>query len=48
MIAAVLFCAAIGLGLGALLGAPLPGAIVGLGVGFAAGALLVRAQFGDS
>ncbi|MDO8213091.1 hypothetical protein [Conexibacter sp. CPCC 206217] len=47
LIAAVLFCAGVGLGLGALVGAPIPLLIVGLGVGFAAGIALVRAHFGD-
>lgn len=47
LIAAVLFCAGVGLGIGALVGAPIPLLIVGLGVGFAAGIALVRAHFGD-
>ena len=47
LIAAVLFCAGVGLGLGALVGAPVALLIVGLGVGFAAGIALVRAHFGD-
>lgn len=47
MIAATLLCAAVGLGLGALVGAPVPLLIVGLGVGFVVGIALVRAHFGD-
>jgi hypothetical protein len=47
MIAATLLCAAIGLGVGVLVGAPVPLSIVGLGAGFAAGIALVRAHFGD-
>jgi hypothetical protein len=47
MLAATLLCAGIGLGVGALVGAPVPLLIIGLGVGFAAGIALVRAHFGD-
>lgn len=47
LLGAILFCAAVGLGAGALVGAPVPLLIVGLGVGFAAGIALVRAHFGD-
>jgi len=47
LIAAILLCAGIGLGAGALVGAPVPLLLVGLGVGFAAGIALVRAHFRD-
>ena len=47
LLAAILLCAAAGLGVGALVGAPVLLLIVGLGVGFAVGIALVRAHFGD-
>jgi hypothetical protein len=47
LIAAILLCAGIGLGVGAIVGAPVPLLIVGLGAGFVAGIALVRAHFGD-
>jgi hypothetical protein len=47
LIAAVLLCAGVGLGVGALVGAPVPLLMVGLGVGFAAGIALVHKHFSD-
>lgn len=47
LIAAIVLCALIGYGLGALVGAPVPLLLVGLFVGPIVGVLLVRARFRD-
>lgn len=47
IISSILACAAVGFGLGALVGAPLPLAIAGVFVGFAAGIALVVRRFRD-
>jgi F0F1-type ATP synthase assembly protein I len=47
LIATTLLCAAIGLGLGALVGAPALLAIVGVFIGFALGFRLVYTRFKD-
>ena len=47
IVSSALFCAAIGLGLGALVGAVMPVAIVGVFVGFGLGFRLVFARFRD-
>jgi hypothetical protein len=47
LIGTVLFCAAIGLGIGALAGAPAPFAVAGAFVGFGAGFWLVYRRFRD-
>ena len=47
LIGTVLLCAAVGLGLGALAGLPVPGLFVGLFAGFPLGVLVVRTRFRD-
>ncbi len=47
LLGAVLACAGVGLGIGALLGAPVPLALVGLFAGFGVGFALVRVRFRD-
>lgn len=47
LVATLLLCAAIGFGLGALVGAPVPLGILGLFVGFAAGIAVVIERFRD-
>ncbi len=47
LVSTILLCAAIGLGLGALIGAPVALLLVGLFVGPVAGVLLVRSRFRD-
>ncbi len=47
LLGATLLCAAVGLGVGALAGAPAPLGIVGLFIGFAVGIRLVIARFRD-
>lgn len=47
LIATILLCAGIGLGLGALVGAPVPLLLVGLFVGPIVGVLVVRSRFRD-
>lgn len=47
LIAAIVLCALIGYGLGALVGAAVPLLLVGLFVGPIVGVLLVRARFRD-
>jgi hypothetical protein len=47
LLAAVLLCGAIGLGVGALVGAPAVLAIVGVFAGFGVGLRLVYARFKD-
>jgi hypothetical protein len=45
VVSTALLCAAVGLGIGALLGAAMPVAVVGLFVGFGLGFRLVYARF---
>ena len=47
LLAVVILCAALGGGLGALVGAPFPLTIAGLFIGFVAGFALVYARFRD-
>jgi hypothetical protein len=47
IVSSALFCAAIGLGLGALIGAAMPLAVVGVFIGFGLGFKLVYARFKD-
>lgn len=47
LIATILLCAAIGLGIGALVGAPVPLLLAGLFVGPVVGILVVRSRFRD-
>jgi F0F1-type ATP synthase assembly protein I len=47
LVATIVLCAAIGYGLGALVGAPVPLLLVGLFVGPIVGVLLVRSRFRD-
>jgi hypothetical protein len=47
LIATILLCAAIGLGLGALVGAPVPLLLAGLFVGPVLGVIVVRSRFRD-
>jgi hypothetical protein len=47
LVAAIVLCAAIGLGLGELVGAPAPLAIVGVFVGLGAGFAIVYQRFKD-
>ncbi len=47
LIATILLCGAVGLGLGALVGAPVALLLVGLFVGPIVGVLIVRARFRD-
>lgn len=47
LVAAIVLCAAIGYGLGALVGAAVPLLLLGLFVGPIVGVLLVRARFRD-
>jgi hypothetical protein len=47
LIATILLCAAIGLGVGALLGVPVPFLLAGLFVGPVLGVLVVRSRFRD-
>jgi hypothetical protein len=47
IVSTALLCAAVGLGLGALVGAAMPLAIVGVFIGFGLGFRLVYARFKD-
>ncbi|HEY4280725.1 MAG TPA: hypothetical protein VGM91_21080 [Conexibacter sp.] len=47
LLGAVLLCAAVGLGIGALVGAPALGAILGVFAGFVVGFRLVHTRFKD-
>jgi F0F1-type ATP synthase assembly protein I len=47
LIATILLCAGIGLGIGALVGAPVPFLLAGLFVGPVLGVLAVRSRFRD-
>jgi F0F1-type ATP synthase assembly protein I len=47
LVAAIVLCALIGYGLGALIGAPVPLLLVGLFVGPIVGVLVVRSRFRD-
>lgn len=47
LVATIVLCGAIGYGLGALVGAPVPLLLVGLFAGPIVGVLLVRARFRD-
>jgi hypothetical protein len=47
LVSTILLCGAVGLGLGALIGAPVALLLVGLFVGPIAGVLLVRSRFRD-
>jgi hypothetical protein len=47
LLSTVLFCAAVGIGIGALVGAPLALAIVGVFIGFGLGFRLVYTRFKD-
>lgn len=47
LVATIVLCGAIGFGLGALVGAPVPLGLVGLFVGPVAGIALVRSRFRD-
>jgi hypothetical protein len=47
LVATILLCAALGLGLGALAGAPVPLGLAGLFVGVVLGIVLVIRRFGD-
>jgi hypothetical protein len=47
LVATILLCAAVGLGLGALVGVPVVGLFVGVFVGFPLGVVVVRARFRD-
>jgi hypothetical protein len=47
IVGAIVFCALVGLGLGALIGAAAPLAIVGTCVGLPVGIVLVRSRFRD-
>jgi hypothetical protein len=47
LVGTVVFCALVGLGFGAVIGAPAPLAILGGGVGLAAGFWLVYSRFRD-
>jgi hypothetical protein len=47
LVSATLLCAAVGLGIGALVGAPAALAIAGVFIGFGAGVRLVIARFRD-
>ena len=47
LVATILLCAGVGLGLGALVGAPVALMLVGLFVGPILGVLLVRSRFRD-
>ncbi len=47
LVASVLLCGGLGLGLGELAGVPVPIGVVGLFVGLVVGFLLVRSRFRD-
>jgi hypothetical protein len=47
LVATIVLCAAIGFGLGALVGAPVPLGLLGLFVGVVLGIVLVIRRFGD-
>ncbi|HEU4657746.1 MAG TPA: hypothetical protein VFR97_09485 [Capillimicrobium sp.] len=47
LVATLILCAAIGLGVGSLVGAPVPLGIAGVFVGFAAGIAVVIRRFSD-
>jgi hypothetical protein len=47
LVATIVLCAAIGFGLGALVGAPVPIGLVGLFAGVVLGIVLVIRRFGD-
>jgi hypothetical protein len=47
LVATIVLCAAIGFGVGALVGAPVPLGLTGLFAGVALGILLVIRRFGD-
>jgi hypothetical protein len=47
LVAAMILCAVIGFGLGALVGAPVPVGLAGLFAGVAVGIVLVIRRFGD-
>ena len=47
LVATIVLCAAIGFGVGALVGAPVPLGLVGLFAGVALGIVLVISRFGD-
>jgi hypothetical protein len=47
LVATIVLCAAIGFGLGALVGAPVPVGLAGLFVGVVLGVVLVIRRFGD-
>lgn len=47
LIATIVLCAAVGFGLGALVGAPVVFGLIGFFVGVPAGIMLVRKRFGD-
>jgi hypothetical protein len=47
LVATIVLCAALGFGLGALVGAPVPLGLVGLFAGVALGIVLVIRRFGD-
>jgi hypothetical protein len=47
LVATIVLCAAIGFGLGAVVGAPVPLGLVGLFAGVAIGIVLVIRRFGD-
>lgn len=47
LVATLLFCAGIGLGLGALAGVPVVGLFVGIFVGFPVGVVVVKKRFED-
>ena len=47
LVATIMLCAAIGFGLGALVGAPVPLGLAGLFVGVPLGIVLVIRRFGD-
>jgi hypothetical protein len=47
LVATILLCAAIGFGVGALVGAPVPLGLLGLFAGVALGIVLVIRRFGD-
>jgi len=47
LVATILLCGGVGLGIGALVGAPAPIGLAGVFVGFAAGIVLVIRRFRD-
>jgi hypothetical protein len=47
LVATIVLCAAVGFGVGALVGAPVPLGLVGLFAGVALGIVLVIRRFGD-